>query len=167
MTLSCLCYLFGRGGYVLGSIGLFVGLFVCLCVFLFVCLLAKHYELIAVKFYGQGWVVKGTRDLILVGIQIMIRPWQRFVFSECLEYDDCGYLVAKESRQYGGNELPQPRKSPLFECSCLRHTFITGSPVAAAVLSIFWSVHSMENLSLNGSYTTALYFSDLDLIAMI
>ena len=49
-----LCYLLGKGGYVCGSVGLFVCLSVCLSVCLFVCgqHYSKSYERIGMKFYG-------------------------------------------------------------------------------------------------------------------
>ena len=40
---------------------------------------------------------KGTSNEIFLAIQITIQPWQRFVFSECLNMMTiCRYLVVKE-----------------------------------------------------------------------
>ena len=47
-------------------------------------------------FYGSSLVVQRTSDMILVLIQVTVRPWQRFMLSKCLEYDSCLQIFGGE-----------------------------------------------------------------------
>ena len=40
------------------------------------------------NFIEGSWVVKQIRNLILMAIWIMTRPWWKFALSKCVEYDD-------------------------------------------------------------------------------
>ena len=122
-----------QGGYAFGSVGLFVFLLVCLSVSN---ITQKVTNGLQWHFTDGSGVVKETSDWILVVIEITMLTVQLKIgpLLNNLEADfdeicrlavqrnnwlHCGVICAIWG-QYGGDELPWPRRSAVSECSCIQ-----------------------------------------------